>query len=177
MLSKTSITNKYWNYKKCCRGERKTYADELEYQKKELVLEMFMPPPMLNIKPSKLEQLLQLIGQAGVIEFHNSVDKILEQSANPTGFFVSPQLLDCPFIYIWASLMAADIFFYPDNEPERSLFTDFEIMASLLPYVNILATDSYISQLIRSSKLLNRFNTHIFTVKQRKSLVSKLRSL
>jgi len=73
--------------------------------------------------------------------------------------------------------MAADIFFYPDKKPAKSLFIDFEIMASVLPYVDILATDGYNSQLIHNTGLLNRFSAHIFTVRQRKALVAQLRSL
>ena len=176
-LSRTSVADEYRIYKAHCRGKRQAYADELEAQKKQLVLEMFMPRPGLNTKPSKLEQFLNLLGLAGVIKFHRSVYEILQHSTNPDGFFASRQLLDCPYIHIYASLMAADIFFYPDKEPTKSLFTDFEIMASVLPYVDILATDSYISQLIRNARLLDRFSLHIFTVKQRRALVAQLRRL
>jgi hypothetical protein len=138
---------------------------------------MFIPRPILNIKPSKLEQLLNLLGLAGVLEFHHSIDEVLQHTTNPDGFFVSPQLLDCLYIHIWASLMAADIFFYPDNKPAKSLFTDFDIMASVLPYVNAIATDGYIAQLIHNAGLLNRFSVHIFTIRQRQALVDYLQKL
>lgn len=176
-LSRTSIADEYWNYKKNCRGKRKVYADELEAQKKQLILEMFMPPPTLNIKQSNLEQLFNLLGRAGVIRFHRSVYEILQLSANPTGFFVSPQLLNCSFVHIWASLMAADIFFHPEKKPTTSLFMDFEIVASVLPYIDILATDSYISDLIRKARLSDKLDANIFTVRQRKTLLAQLRSL
>jgi hypothetical protein len=176
-LSKASIADEYWTYKVYCKGKRTTYTDEIEAQKKQFVCEMFQPRPQLNIKLSKLEQCLNVLGLAGVIEFRRSIDEILQHSTNPEGFFVSPQLLDCPYIHIYASLIAADIFFYPDTKPEKSLFTDFEIIASVLPYVDILATDSYISQLIRNAKLSDRFSAHIFTVKQREALIAQLQRL
>lgn len=173
-LSRASIADEYWTYKVYCRRKRRAYTDEIEAQKKQLVFEMFHPRPKLNIKPSKQEQFLNLLGLAGVIQFNRSVDETLQHCTNPEGFFVSPQLLDCPYIHIYASLMAADIFFYPDTKPTTSLFTDFEIVASVLPYVDILATDSYISQLIRNARLSDRFSAHIFSVKQRRALVARL---
>lgn len=176
-LSRTSIADEYWTYKMYCRGKRQAFADEIKAQKKQFVFEMFQPQPKLNIGPSKLEQFLNLLGLAGVIQFRRSVYETLQHSTNPEGFLVSPQLLDCPYIHIWASLMAADIFFYPDNKPTTSLFMDFEIMASVLPYVDILATDSYISQLISRAKLLDRFNAQIFSIKKQRALVAQLRRL
>ena len=176
-LSRDSIANEYWTYRVDCRGKRQTYTDEIEAQKKQFVSEMFQPRTKLHIKPSKQEQFLNLLGLAGVIQFNRSVDEILQHSTNPEGFFSSPQLLNCPYIHIWASLMAADIFFYPDKKLDMSLFMDFEIVASVLPYVDILATDNYISQLIHNARLLDRFSAQIFSVSQREALVAQLREL
>ncbi len=174
-LSRTSIADEYWTYKVHCKGKRQTYADELEAQKKQLVLEIFKPRLTLNIKSSKLEQFLNLLGLAGVIQFHRSVCETLQHSADPEGFFVSTQLLDCPYIHVWASLVAADIFFHPEKTPTASLFMDFEIVASVLPYIDILATDSYIYELIRNARPSERFSAHIFTVRQREALLAELR--
>jgi len=84
---------------------------------------------------------------------------------------------DCIHFLIWASLMAADILFYPDKKPTTSLFTDFEIVASVLPYVDILATDKYICELIRNARLSDRFSAHIFSARQIRALVAQLRKL
>lgn len=176
-LSRTSVADEYRTYKVHCKGKRQTYADELEAQKRQLVLEIFKPRLALNIKSSKLEQLLNLWGLAGVTQFHRSVCETLQGSADPEEFFVSPQLLDCPCIHIWASLMAADIFFHSEITPTASLFMDFEIIASVLPYIDILATDSYICELIRKAKLSDQFSVHVFSTRQRKALVAQLRSL
>lgn len=176
-LSRDSIADEYWNYKVYCRRKRRAYSNELEAQKKQLVFEMFQPLTKLNIKTSKLEQLLNLLGLAGISQFRHSICDTLQHSTNPEGFFSSPQLLNCPYIHIWASLMAADIFFYPDKRPASSLFMDFEIMASVLPYADILTTDKYISQLIHNARLSNRFSAHIFSVRERGALVAQLREL
>ncbi len=55
--------------------------------------------------------------------------------------------------------MAADIYFYPDNEPSPSLNTDFDIVSSALLYVDILAADGYMAELIRKAKLPDWFGT------------------
>ncbi|MBI4232260.1 hypothetical protein HY605_03425 [Candidatus Peregrinibacteria bacterium] len=176
-LSRTSFADEYWTYKVHCKGRRQTYAEELKAQKKQLILEIFKPRPALNIKLSKLEQVLNLLGLAGVIQFHRSVDEMLQHCADPEKFFVSAQLLDCPYIHVWASLVAADIFFHPEKKPTASLFMDFEIVASVLPYIDILASDSYISELIRNARLSDQFGAHIFTVKQRGALLAMLQGL
>lgn len=175
-LSRTSFADEYWTYKVHCKGRRQTYAEELEAQKNQFILEIFKPRSELNIKPSNLEQVLNLLGQAGVIQFHRSVGEILQHSTNPEGFFVSVQLLDSPYIHIWASLVAADIFHHPEKKPTSSLFMDFEIIASVLPYINILATDSYVSELIRKARLSVQFGANIFTVRQREALLVELQS-
>lgn len=118
-----------------------------------------------------------VVETAGLIQFHRSIHDILRQSTNPEGFFVSRQLLDGDYIHIWACLMAADIFFYPDKKPDNSLFMDFEIVASVLPYVDILATDSYICELIRQSGLLDQFKVQVFSVGRGRELVEQLRRL
>ncbi|MDP2731198.1 MAG: hypothetical protein Q8O55_12060 [Dehalococcoidales bacterium] len=176
-LSRTSLADEYWTYKVHCRGKRQTYNKELEVQKNQYILEIFKPRPSLNIKSSNLEQVLNLLGLAGVIQFHRSVDEVLQHCADPERFFVSTQLLDCPYIHVWASLVAADIFFHPEKKPPASLFTDFEIVASVLPYVDILATDSYICELVRRAKLSDRFGTKIFTFRQREALLAELQRL
>ncbi len=176
-LSRTSFADEYWTYKVHCKGKRRTYAKELEAQKNQYILEIFKPRPALNVKSSNLEQDLNLSGLAGVIQFHCSVDEILQHSADPERFFVSTQLLDCPYIHVRASLLAADIFFYPENKPTASLLMDFEIVASVLPYIDIIASDSYISELIRNARLSDRFSAQIFAVKQREAFMAELRKL
>ena len=49
--------------------------------------------------------------------------------------------------------MAADIIYYPDMVPSASLRMDFEIVASILPYVDILATDNHMAELISKAGL------------------------
>jgi hypothetical protein len=176
-LSRTSIADEYRAYKVHCKGKRQTYEEELEAQKKQFILEIFKPRLTLKIKSSKLEQVLNILGLAGVVQFHRSLCEILQDNADPEGFFASTQLLNCPYIHMWASLVAADIFFHQEKKPTTSLFMDFEIISSVLPYIDILATDRYISELVRDAKLTDRFTVHIFTVRERGALIEELKKL
>ncbi|MCK9526112.1 MAG: hypothetical protein M0R49_09335 [Limnochordia bacterium] len=119
-LSKSSFTDEYWEYKVYCRGKRQTYANEYDIQRKQLVLEIFIPRLELNIHESKLEYLLERLGASSVNEFNNDICNILQNSANPSGFFTSTELLSSNYIHIFASLIAADIFFYPNTKPSKS---------------------------------------------------------
>ena len=82
--------------------------------------------------------------------------------------------MNCPFLDIFASLTAADIFFYPDNKPTSSLLADFEILSSVIPYVDILATDGYMLQLFSNGRFAECYGVQAFSVRQRKALVDEL---
>jgi hypothetical protein len=51
------------------------------------------------------------------------------------------------------------------------------MVASVLPYVDVLTTDGYISELVKNAKLLDRFPAQVFSVKQRDVFSLHLRGL
>ena len=73
--------------------------------------------------------------------------------------------------------MAADIFFYPQKPPTPSLNDDFEIVASVLPYVDILVTDSYMAEIIQQAKLSQLFKARVFPRRQVPKLLETLEDL
>jgi hypothetical protein len=103
--------------------------------------------------------------------------EVLNSCPNPGGFWGSPELLNCPYLKIRASLMAADIFFYPKTTPTPSLNTDFDIMASVMPYVDMLATDNHMAELIRQSKLSQLFGAQVYPMNQRSQLLETIENL
>lgn len=92
-------------------------------------------------------------------------------------FLNSQELLTCPFLHIRASLMAVDIINYPDMVPSPSLSTDFEIVASILPYVDILATDNHMADLIRQAGLSSKFPAQVFSMNRRNELLNEIELL
>jgi hypothetical protein len=103
--------------------------------------------------------------------------RILSDCPNSGGFPTSQELHNCPYLKIRASLMAADIFFYPQKIPTPGLNTDFDIMASVMPYVDMLATENYMAELIRQSRLSQQFSARIYSMNQGSKLLEALEDL
>ena len=92
---------------------------------------------------------------------------IINQSQNPAKFFVSSDFNNAHFINIRAKLMAADITKFPARKPEPSLLDDFSIVATILPYSDVFATESYIAELIRQTKLDDHYSCRVFSMRQK----------
>ena len=171
------VAEEYHKFKACRRGKSESFAEELQFLKCQLLRETFLPPQSLTQAYPSLSDEVGLIGSTTMAQSQWQILRIVRDSPNPEGFWSSSELLQCPFLDIRASLMAADIFFYPDTIPTKSLNTDFDIVASVMPYVDILATDGYIAELIRHAKLSQRFGASVFSMRQRHQLLEVLENL
>lgn len=175
--SRSLIADTYLKFKNTRKGKSGTYQEEIQFQKAQVVYEIFLPPRPINIGPPQLNRFLYLLGAPSIVEFHAYIWNILDRCEYPIGFFSSEELMEAPFIHIRASLMAADIYFYPDMAPSPSINTDFDIIASVLPYTDILATDNHMAELIRQTKILDRFGCKVFSMRKRQKLLEILRNM
>ena len=105
------------------------------------------------------------------------IEGIVSQSQNPTHFLTSPDFDDVHFINIRSQLMAADIVKFPARKPESSLHDDLSIAATVLPYSDVFATDSYIAELIRQTKLDNYYSCRVFTMRRREEFLNQITEL
>ncbi len=174
--AKSMVGNVYSAFKASRRGKSQSYRQELEFMQTQLIRETFMPRFNLSLNPP-LDDLFNYLGENAQREFTVALTRVLKHSKEPLNFFKSTQLREYPFLYINASLMAADIFFYPQTSPSASLSTDFFIVASVLPYVDILATDGHISQLIKRAGLGHRYQAKVFSMKGRHALMNEIANL
>ena len=92
-------------------------------------------------------------------------------------FFVSPRFSNTPFLSIRSKLMAADIAHYPYLKPEPSLQDDFSIVATVLPYVDVFATDNYIAELIKQTRVGIEYDCRVFTMRQQGDMLEYLAEL
>ena len=79
-----------------------------------------------------------------------------------------------PFLSVRAKLMAADIVFASRRIPEPSLLEDFSMVGTVFPYSNVFATENYIAELIRVTKLDRSFDCRVFTMRQKDDLFNLL---
>ena len=63
-------------------------------------------------------------------------------------FLKSDALLNIPFIDIFCSVATALIKYYPRRKPQRGDFHDWAILATVLPYCDIVTTDSFMKEII-----------------------------
>ncbi len=173
--SDVAISGIYNNFKRGRRGKSQSYVGEADVQKRQFVYETLLCPPPET--PPELDRFVGSLGRSRMIEFQRNIADILNHSDSPRQFVASPNLLECPFVHIRASLMAADVYFSPQKLASASLNVDFDIVASVLPYVDILATDGYVSELINRSGLRDRFRAKVFPMKERRALMQTLREL
>ena len=73
----------------------------------------FLPPNLLTQSYPQLDNDLALMGSVSVIGNQARILRILEDCPDGDRFWQSEELLSCPFVHCRASLMAADIFYYP----------------------------------------------------------------
>ena len=136
-----------------------------------------MPPQELFQKYPQINNDIGQMGSIGVERTQLRFFNILRGCPESEGFWASEELLECPSLLIRASLMAADIFNYPENQPIPSLNTDFEIVATTLPYVDILVVDNHMAELIRQTQLSNNFVARVYSMNRRTELLEALQKL
>lgn len=174
------IQEKYREFKKALtKLEFKSFEEELTNTKLLLLKEVFAVPRPLVTGPSELDRLFSVLGGTGVINHLQEILEIVKDIEKPEDFLESVALLDSQFLHIRASLMTADIRYYPEKMPDRGMNTDFNIIATVLPYVDLIATDAYVKELIRRSDLVQRFQAQIFSarLRDREELLKVLEAL
>ena len=85
----------------------------------------------------------------------------------------------CPFVDILTQLYAGLAVFDPDRAPKASEYYDAQILATAMPYCDVIAGDSPMKHLVSQINLDKRYGVRMFSAKQDdlEQLVAFLRSL
>lgn len=170
----------YRRYKETRRAANFCYAEEIQFSMVQLFAEGHTPlglqkaAQLLDENTSYLKGLYDI----AVLDSANrywELAKVCDDHGEIGAFLQSPQFSNVPFLSIYARLMSADIVNYPYRNPEASLKEDFSIVATVVPYVNILATDNYIAELIKQTRIDQECNCQTFTMRQKENLLDTLR--
>jgi hypothetical protein len=79
-------------------------------------------------------------------------------------FLVSDLLLEIPYFDICCSINAAVNRYYPERKCKGSDIYDVGILATILPYCDIVTTDEFMKQiLVDKLHFDNKYNTRIFS--------------
>ena len=175
--SKSTIKDQYTKAKEEW-GSRGLALDDLVVEiKRNIFTEGFFGSTMVNTGDSELSRTLDVLGYQGVMVAKRELDSVFGDCQNPAGFLESAEFLKCYVIDIRACLMAVDISHFPQLQPERSLNTDFDIVASVLPYADMFATDRHMADLIERCSLSERYNCAVITTRRRDELLRSLYDL
>jgi hypothetical protein len=80
-------------------------------------------------------------------------------------FFASDEFRNVPYVDVSCSLRAAALV-DPDREPEEGDRYDMDIMAVVLPYCDIVATDRYMKSLIQWLGLDAKYGVEVFSARK-----------
>ena len=100
--------------------------------------------------------------------------QIYDKAGCIVDFLSSSDFKNTPFLSIRAKLMAADIVNHRTPKLEESLLTDFDIVATILPYSDVFATENYMAELIKKTKVGDEYGCRVFTMRQKQELLDVL---
>ena len=100
--------------------------------------------------------------------------QICDMAGGIRHFLSSSCFQDTPFLSIRARLMAADIVHYATRKPESSLLADFDMAATVIPYVDVFATENYLAELLRQTGVAGEYGCNVYTMRQKDMLLDYL---
>ena len=170
----------YQTYKDLRKGFNLSYPGEVEFSMRQLFRESYVA----------LDEAIPLLGETppGWDAFHwmtalqqqqrlMEIKQICDKGDGFNSFFSSVEFSDAPFLSVRAKLMAADIVHESRRTPEPSLLDDFNIVATILPYSHVFATENYIAELTRKTKVGDDHGCRVFTMRQRHEFIDFLSAL
>ena len=92
-------------------------------------------------------------------------------------FLSSSDFKNTPFLSIRAKLMAADIVHHGTRNPEGSLLADFDMAATVVPYVDVFATENYLAELLRKTGIAADYGCSVYTMRQKDKFLDLLSEL
>lgn len=108
---------------------------------------------------AKLKERLTRLGEIG-ITLHNMAD-----------FFNSGELLNAPFIDVFCSINTVIVQNYTDREPKGGDLRDVAILATVLPYCDVVTTDRFMRDiLVNSLRFDKKYGCEIFSASQQDRL-------
>ena len=93
--------------------------------------------------------------------------KVCDRGKGIAQFMSSTEIANTPFLSIRSKLMAADIAYNRNRKPEVSLLDDFNMAATVVPYVDVFATENYVAELLRTTGVAKDYGCSVYTMRQK----------
>ena len=170
----------YKQYKEVRAEQNPSYRDEVEFSRIQLFHEHFF---VFDNAESVLKQACPDwdIVHSSVFQERRLRLAELEQICNRAGgiapFLSSRDFKNTPYLSIRSKLMAADSIHHRIRKPEKSLLDDFDMAATVVPYVDVFATENYLAELLRKTGVAKDYGCNVYTMRQKSMLRDHLSQL
>ena len=157
-----------------------SYESEVKLGMMQLFVEGHVGPLIAVNLPSVAESPLLPFFTQGVIDSLEHAMELIEicESGGGLGQFLgSTHFSKSPFLSIYAKLRAADIVRFPYRNPEPSILEDFHIIATVLPYASALATENYMAELLRQTRIDEDYGCRVFRMSKKEEFLRYLSAL
>ena len=167
----------YKQYKNGRVEHNLSYRDEVEFSRIQLFREHYFvfdnaesvlrqAYPDWNIIHSSVfqERRLRLAELGQICDMAGGIGHLLSSS----------YFRDTPYLSIRAKLMATDIVCYGSRKPEGSLLADFDMAATVVPYVDVFATENYLAELLHETGVDRDYGCSVYTMRQKDMLLDYL---
>lgn len=132
------------------RGTTRSWADEISVQKRGFVYMLFGPPAMLSLMNefSRGEEYDRLNASEKCVQLYQRFCRLTSIGITDFSFFSSDELFNIPFIDVFCSLNAAQVAYHPNRIPRGSDLDDITILATVIPYCDVVTTDKFMKELL-----------------------------
>ena len=178
---KNQVATIYQDYKELRNSQNLSYIKELHFNKHQWFWEAYVvvarSHPLFGNPPLVLDPFSSEIAAADSLSRLIELFQVCMNLDGYKRFLESNEFLEVPFISIRAKLMAGDIVYERHRIPEPSLLEDFDIAATVLPYSDVFATENYLAELIKKTKVGDDYRCRVFTMRQKQGLLEHLSML
>lgn len=124
--------------------ERRTFDEQLKREKQSFIWERFVQPSINlreHLTQGAFPSLVDLENSEALRFLALDSEKLGLELPEPLKFLTSDALFETPFIDVFCSIYAAMRFYLPNRKPRASDLDDVAILATVLPYCDVVTTD------------------------------------
>lgn len=155
------------------RNTGRSWSDELLAQKRGFVYMLYGPPSLLLLMEESSRGTQYLNAYAKFGELYERFHRLTSIGIKDFSFFSSDELFNIPFIDVFCSLTAVLHVYHLDRSPRGSDLNDIAILATTIPYCDVVTTDKFMKGLLVNTLHFDeKYKCQIFSpsIGDRKSL-------
>ncbi len=146
--------------------KRRTFNEELKQQKQSFVRERFVQPLLRVQESSEKGEFPSLVDMENWDSFRflkTEFEGLCREEGRFEKFLTSEALYETPFLDVFCSIYAAMNFYLRNRRPKPGDFDDVAILATVLPYCDIVTTDNEMKDICMRAGLHTKYRVDIYS--------------